>query len=68
MTIRLPGLFIFEHASNGTDTEEALWELKDRLEAAEFWVSEIIDHGLKAYVRSTRARGANGFTESRSDR
>ncbi len=40
------GQFTFDHVSFGVETEEDLWELKDKLEAAGFWVSEVIDHGF----------------------
>lgn len=40
------GPFIFDHVSFGVETENDLWELKDRLAAAGFEVSEVIDHGL----------------------
>jgi hypothetical protein len=40
------GPFIFDHVSFGVETEETLWELKDRLNAAGFWVSKVIDHGF----------------------
>lgn len=40
------GRFAFDHVSFGLDTREALWELKDKLEAAGFWVSEVVDHGF----------------------
>jgi catechol 2,3-dioxygenase-like lactoylglutathione lyase family enzyme len=40
------GPFIFDHVSFGVDTENGLWELKDRLEAAGFDVSDMIDHGF----------------------
>ncbi len=40
------GKFGFDHVSFGVEDEEDLWELKDKLEAAGFWVSEVIDHGF----------------------
>lgn len=40
------GPFAFDHVSIGVASEEDLWELKDRLEAADFWVSEVVDHGF----------------------
>lgn len=36
----------FDHVSLGVENDEALWELKGRLEGAGFWVSEMIDHGF----------------------
>jgi catechol 2,3-dioxygenase-like lactoylglutathione lyase family enzyme len=42
------GPFIFDHVSFGVETQEDLWALKDRIEAADpdLWVSEVIDHGF----------------------
>lgn len=43
------GPFTFDHLSLGLSDEDELWELRDRLEAAGFWVSEVVDHG---FIRS----------------
>lgn len=40
------GPFVFDHVSFGVETEEDLWALKDKLDAAGFWVSEVVDHGF----------------------
>lgn len=40
------GPHTFDHVSIGVASDEDLWELKDKLDAAGFWVSEIIDHGF----------------------
>ncbi len=40
------GPFVFDHVSFGVETEDDLWELKDKLDAAGFWVSEVVDHGF----------------------
>lgn len=40
------GPIAFDHVSFGVASDDALWNLKDRLEAADFWVSEVIDHGF----------------------
>lgn len=40
------GPFIFDHVSFGLETADDLWALKDRIDAAGFWVSEMIDHGI----------------------
>ncbi len=51
------GPFIFDHVSFGLESEEELWELKDRLEAAGFHVSDVIDHGFNPFdllIRSQR--------------
>lgn len=52
------GPFVFDHISFGVETEEALWVLKGRLEAADFWVSEVIDHG---FIHSIYAFDPNGI-------
>lgn len=52
------GPFIFDHVSFGVDTEGDLWELKDRLEAAGFDVSDVIDHG---FIHSIYAYDPNGI-------
>lgn len=36
----------FDHISFGVEREDDLWDLRDRLEAAGFWVSEAVDHGF----------------------
>ncbi len=40
------GPFTFDHVSIGVAGDGDLWELKDKIEAAGFWVSEVIDHGF----------------------
>ena len=52
------GPFIFDHVSFGVDTEDDLWELKDKLEAAGFSVSDMIDHG---FIHSIYAFDPNGI-------
>jgi catechol 2,3-dioxygenase-like lactoylglutathione lyase family enzyme len=52
------GPFILDHVSFGVDTEGELWELKDRLEAAGFPVSDMIDHG---FIHSIYAHDPNGI-------
>lgn len=52
------GPFAFDHVSIGVDTEDDLWEVKDRLAAAGFWVSEVIDHG---FIHSIYFRDPNGY-------
>lgn len=44
--VPVKGPFIFDHVSFEVESDDDLWELKDRFEAAEIWVSEIIDHGF----------------------
>ena len=52
------GPFIFDHVSFGVETEEDLWALKDKLSAAGFWVSDVIDHG---FIHSIYAFDPNGM-------
>jgi len=44
--VPVKGPFVFDHVSFGVESEDDLWELKDRLDAADIWVSEVIDHGF----------------------
>jgi catechol 2,3-dioxygenase-like lactoylglutathione lyase family enzyme len=50
--------FIFDHVSFGVETEDGLWELKDKLEAAGFEVSDVIDHG---FIHSIYSFDPNGI-------
>ncbi len=52
------GPLIFDHVSFGVEDEEELWKLKDRLTAADIWVSEVIDHG---FIHSIYAYDPNGI-------
>ncbi len=52
------GPFVFDHVSFGLEKEEDLWKLKDKLAAAGFWVSEIIDHG---FIHSLYSFDPNGI-------
>jgi catechol 2,3-dioxygenase-like lactoylglutathione lyase family enzyme len=52
------GPFIFDHVSFGVETEDHLWELKDKLEAAEFHVSDTINHG---FIHSIYTHDPNGI-------
>ena len=52
------GPFIFDHVSFGVESEDDLWELKDRLEAAGVHVSDMIDHG---FIHSIYAHDPNGI-------
>jgi len=52
------GPFIFDHVSLGVETEEDLWQLYDKLQAAGFWVSEMIDHG---FIHSIYTFDPNGI-------
>lgn len=44
--VPVKGPVAFDHLSIEVQADDDLWELKDRLEAADFWVSELIDHGF----------------------
>ena len=44
--VPVKGPFGFDHVSLDTPSLDDLWELYDTLDAAGFWVSEIIDHGF----------------------
>lgn len=48
----------FDHVSIGVEGEEDLWELKDRLAAAGFAVSGVVDHG---FIHSIYAFDPNGI-------
>ena len=52
------GPFIFDHISFGVETEEDLWELAAKLEAAGFGVSDVIDHG---FIHSIYTHDPNGI-------
>jgi len=52
------GPYIFDHVSFGVETEDDLWSLKDRLEAAGSPVSDVIDHG---FIHSIYAYDPNGI-------
>lgn len=40
------GKFAFDHISFGVESEADLWEIKDKLDAANIWCSEVVDHGF----------------------
>ncbi len=46
------GPIAFDHVSIGVSGQDDLWEIKARLEAAGFWVSEVVDHGFILSVYS----------------
>jgi len=52
------GPFIFDHVSIGVEAREDLWTLRGRLEAAGFWVSEVVDHG---FIHSVYSFDPNGI-------
>ena len=52
------GSFVFDHVSFGVETEDELWELVDKLQAAGFHVSDMIDHG---FIHSIYTHDPNGI-------
>lgn len=52
------GPFVFDHVSFGVEAEDDLWDLKDKLAAADIWVSEVIDHG---FIHSIYTFDPNGI-------
>jgi catechol 2,3-dioxygenase-like lactoylglutathione lyase family enzyme len=44
--VPVKGPFAFDHVSFGVENDDEIWRIKDRLETAGFWVSEVIDHGF----------------------
>lgn len=52
------GPLVFDHVSFEVCSEEDLWTLRDRLDAAGFWTSEIIDHG---FIHSLYSFDPNGI-------
>jgi len=47
------GPFSFDHICIELNGKEELWELKDRLEAADIWVTEVMDNGFIHSIFST---------------
>jgi len=52
------GPFVFDHVSFGMESDADLWELKDKLDAAGFECSDMIDHG---FIHSIYAFDPNGI-------
>lgn len=52
------GPFVFDHVAFGVDTQDDLWEIKERISAAGVWVSEVIDHG---FIHSIYSFDPNGI-------
>ena len=44
--VPVKGPLVFDHVSFEVESDEDLWKLKDRFEAADIWVSEVVDHGF----------------------
>ncbi len=56
--VPVKGPVCFDHIAFGVEDEDDLWELRDKLEAAGFWVSEPIDHG---FIHSIYSFDPNGI-------
>jgi len=52
------GPFCFDHVAIGVTAPEDLWIIRQRLEAAGIWVSDVIDHG---FIHSIYAFDPNGI-------
>jgi len=52
------GPITFDHVSFGVETPGDLWAIKERLDAAGFWVSEVVDHG---FIHSIYSFDPNGI-------
>ncbi len=52
------GPYIFDHVSFGVESEADLWALKDKLDAAGFYVSDVINHGI---IHSIYSYDPNGI-------
>lgn len=55
-TVSVP--FVFDHICLGVESPDDLWEIKERLEAEDEWVSEVIDHG---FIHSIYTFDPNGI-------
>jgi catechol 2,3-dioxygenase-like lactoylglutathione lyase family enzyme len=44
--VPVKGPVAFDHVAIGVDSDDDLWTIKERLEGAGIWVSEVIDHGF----------------------
>ncbi|MCB2227856.1 MAG: VOC family protein [Desulfarculaceae bacterium] len=56
--VPVKGPYGFDHVSLGVTEQDDLWALKDKLEAAGFWASEVIDHG---FIHSLYSFDPNGI-------
>ncbi len=52
------GPYVFDHVSICVASDDDLWELYDRFDAAGIWASEIVDHG---FIHSVYAFDPNGI-------
>lgn len=56
--VPVKGPYAFDHVAIGVRDRNDLFEIKDKLEAANVWVSEVIDHG---FIFSVYAFDPNGI-------
>jgi len=56
--VPVKGPFAFDHISFEVESDDDLWELKDKLDAADVWCSELVDHG---FIHSIYAFDPNGI-------
>lgn len=54
----ITGPIVFDHLCMEVESEDDLWNVKERLEAADIWVSEVIDHG---FIHSVFTFDPNGI-------
>lgn len=54
----ISGPIVFDHIAFGMDSAEEVWQLKDKLEAAGFPCSDMIDHG---FIHSVYSFDPNGI-------
>jgi catechol 2,3-dioxygenase-like lactoylglutathione lyase family enzyme len=57
--VAVKGPYVFDHVSFGVETGDDLWKIKDKLSAADVWVSEVIDHG---FIHSIYTFDPNGIS------
>ncbi|UCD31684.1 MAG: VOC family protein [Desulfobacterales bacterium] len=44
--VPVQGPFVFDHVALEVASDEDLWKIKDKLEQADIWVSEVMSHGF----------------------
>lgn len=50
--VPVKGPFAFDHLALEVECRDDLWTIYDRLNAADFWVSEVLDHGFICSIYS----------------
>jgi len=56
--VPVKGPYVFDHVAIGVRDRSDLFEIKDKFEAADIWISEVIDHG---FIFSLYAFDPNGI-------